>query len=93
MTFEKLAEANKNIKVLNDKVDNINYKLDISTEDRVVKCKSIENKQNYYEVNGIKCCQTSTNLCNRIKKKLKNNLISYYSRFNLKNINEKDFFR
>ena len=51
----------------------------------------LEDNPNYTEIKRIECVPNSTNLFNRIKEKLKNNLKIRSNRLNLKNINETEF--
>jgi hypothetical protein len=51
----------------------------------------LEEKSNYTEIKRIECCPNSTNLYNRIKEKLKNNLDVRSNRINLIHIHETDF--
>ena len=51
----------------------------------------LEEKSNYSEIKRIECCPNSTNLYNRIKEKLKNNLKCRSNRLNLIHIKESDF--
>ena len=51
----------------------------------------LEDNPNYTEIKRIECVPNSTNLFNRIKETLKNNLKIKSNRLNLKNINETDF--
>ncbi len=51
----------------------------------------LEEKSNYTEIKRIECCPNSTNLYNRIKEKLKNNLEVRSNRINLIHMQEADF--
>jgi hypothetical protein len=51
----------------------------------------LEEKSNYTEIKRIECCLNSTNLYNRIKKRLENNLDVRSNRINLINMQEADF--
>jgi hypothetical protein len=97
-----IATDDRVIKTKNNKM--LEYLIILKTDDEneyytyyIVRCQKraikqrLEYNPNYSEIKRIECVPNSTNLFNRIKEKLKNNLKIKSNRINLININETDF--